>query len=875
MRKILNLCIALALGILVAGCSREYDDSAIKGRLDTLEKEVSDIKIQISDLNSLVAGLKETIDQWKKGGYIERVEEIEGGHTITFVGGKTVTLYNGKNGQDGKDGEKGNTGDSPNISVVAGEDGELYWAIDGTPILVDGTPVPVQALPVFSLNDEGHLLVTVNGKVTDLGEIKAKSSDSIIKGIEEKDGKVIITLADGSVIDIPLANSFKLVVKETSYPGITDGAVIKIKYDVVNANASTVVDAFAGNGYKVSVNACEKELTVTAPTPVEDGQVLLWAQNENGLFSMLKLTFNAGTPEAEEFVVMTEVDQIAPGKNETLEVQVVSNVDFEVKIPEEVKWLHYIQTKSQTYIVTFALDVNDTGSPRTADVSILRKRDGSLLQTITFVQLAVEPDEDARLMDFGAAGWQDGETVESFKDDKMEVLFSIGTSELAPLYEAATGTVILNEGNAFTVKASQVIEKIVFVFDGSGNDNALVPEHGTFESPVWERDESDPRAEVTFTVEAATEGEGIRKLSQILVTLGDPVTPVAGETKVEKLWELLSTDSEAWNAYFGGTAGSDRNVAIDGEYVYIAEFGGSKNIWAIDIDNPDNVVAVNNSAIKSEGYDGSIFLACPRVVKTDNGDPILLVSNLSTGSTGWLYAYEDGIDAEPKCIELNQYGAGRRLGDTFTTYGTYEHLMMIFGSFWGNGFVTFQLPPNASLVSGLWNRFAIDIKGAGAYYPFPEDLTRGIYSLRDEARVNFMSVEASEEDLWATSSTAFATNVTRLNYSDGMNGSAAGYNFVKFNGMRYVIYGRETMNTKVGELYIREGEIGEDWADILGLDGTDDHIRDNAFYIDSFEGGMAAGNSAVDVAVWETGNEIYIALDKQRAGLAVYRMYIE
>lgn len=43
MRKILNLCIALALGILVAGCSREYDDSAIK--------------IQISDLNSLAAGL--------------------------------------------------------------------------------------------------------------------------------------------------------------------------------------------------------------------------------------------------------------------------------------------------------------------------------------------------------------------------------------------------------------------------------------------------------------------------------------------------------------------------------------------------------------------------------------------------------------------------------------------------------------------------------------------------------------------------------------------------------------------------------------------------------------------------------------------------
>ena len=64
--KVLALC---ALGVLLASaCAREYDDSALKDRLDQLEKEVSDIKTQISDLNSLVAGLKETIDQWKKGG---------------------------------------------------------------------------------------------------------------------------------------------------------------------------------------------------------------------------------------------------------------------------------------------------------------------------------------------------------------------------------------------------------------------------------------------------------------------------------------------------------------------------------------------------------------------------------------------------------------------------------------------------------------------------------------------------------------------------------------------------------------------------------------------------------------------------------------
>lgn len=54
-------------------------------------------------------------------------------------------------------------------------------------------------------------------------------------------------------------------------------------------------------------------------------------------------------------------------------------------------------------------------------------------------------------------------------------------------------------------------------------------------------------------------------------------------------------------------------------------------IWAIEIANPENVTAVANTTIKSEGFDGSIFLSCPRVVKKNNGDPILIVSNLSTG----------------------------------------------------------------------------------------------------------------------------------------------------------------------------------------------------------------------------------------------------
>ena len=62
---------------------------------------------------------------------------------------------------------------------------------------------------------------------------------------------------------------------------------------------------------------------------------------------------------------------------------------------------------------------------------------------------------------------------------------------------------------------------------------------------------------------------------------------------------------------FGGTAATDFNIAIDDKNVYVAEFGGSKKIWAIDIASSSSsqlkATAVDNSAIKSEGFDGSGF----------------------------------------------------------------------------------------------------------------------------------------------------------------------------------------------------------------------------------------------------------------------------
>ena len=105
MKKFLKGFIALSLGLAMVGCAKEYDDTALKSKVDELSKEVSKLSQDVKDLNSQVVGFKEVIDQWKAGGYVESVQPVkegdkEVGQTITFLGGKTVTIVAFHNAPD-------------------------------------------------------------------------------------------------------------------------------------------------------------------------------------------------------------------------------------------------------------------------------------------------------------------------------------------------------------------------------------------------------------------------------------------------------------------------------------------------------------------------------------------------------------------------------------------------------------------------------------------------------------------------------------------------------------------------------------------------------------------------------------------------------
>lgn len=376
---------------------------------------------------------------------------------------------------------------------------------------------------------------------------------------------------------------------------------------------------------------------------------------------------------------------------------------------------------------------------------------------------------------------------------------------------------------------------------------------------------------------------GAGSILPIKVTFTDGDFPT--ELKVEKLWEKLSTADANWFASIGGAAGTDFNIAIDDKNVYIPEFGSSKNLWAIDIATGNTVSKVNTSTVESVGFDGSIFLSCARVVKKNDGTPVLMASNLfqdgdSDNPTGRLYVWENGIDKAPAVKTLQQWGAGRRLGDTWTTYGNYEDCWMIMGTQTGNGFVTFRVPTGAQ--SYLISRLAIETTDFCSYYPFPGELTKGMFTWRggthDDGMAyrNRMMTVASTEEAIKTEG-AHTSTLTKLdpwmgNYE---NNNGSGFNYFEFNGKRYVAWVINMADSKTFDLVVKEGDATASWDSIISTPAAEITEEGGFAFRESLVGGQATTwKQGTDCAVWNNGDEVYIAVNKINVGIAVYKMYL-
>ncbi len=340
---------------------------------------------------------------------------------------------------------------------------------------------------------------------------------------------------------------------------------------------------------------------------------------------------------------------------------------------------------------------------------------------------------------------------------------------------------------------------------------------------------------------------------------------------VNREWGFYSTEANAWSDYINGyTAGSERNVAIDDNWIYIAETNQTKNLWAISRTDPGTVKKLPVGTVKDEGI---FYVSCPRIIpNTDpainGGKDVLVVSNMNEGDPT-LYIYDKGIDSDPSVLNMQTW-ASRRLGDTFTYWGSLQDGVLFFKDFnSAQGTVTFRLSGKVSGNAYLVGRIvAPAVTGAGAYFPFPDNINSGVSSVRGGDKAWLTTASKDLKTLEG------ADNAPALTELSGYFADTA-FRFFELGDKRYVAYTRQVSSSD-GRLFILEGTQDQSWEAII--------LERNVVYhaaiqndteqdcISEEPSPRSSGNSGMDLDVRKVGNDVYIAVVKQNVGLSLFRL---
>ena len=883
MRKLFKVFVALTAGLAIASCAKEYDDTELKGKVDALDKKVSTLEQKVNALSEQVTGIAATIEEWKKGGFVESIQKIEGGYTINFVGGKTVTLYDGKDGKDGTNGTDGTDGtngtngtngtdgvDGKTPQIISYND-ELVWAIDGEPILVGGKPVPANVVPTFQIKEDGHLWMTLSGAETDLGKVVGEdgagaAGDSILKSIEEKDGEVVFTLnGDPEVVyTIPMAKAFKLVIANKEYEAAA-GATLKIDFTVTNGTAE-MVDCFAGGLYSAKIVG--SQVVVNVPDPFQAGQVLVWAQNDKGLFSMVNLSFIT----AAELVVVTPAEEIAaiPAAAGDFVISLTSNVDVEVSEPA-VDWVKAVITKAD-YTLTLTLTENETGEPRETDIEVVRKDNGNLVQKIHIVQLGVDLIPKVTI-DFTAQGYANAQDLTNLTVDDITVTFDKATGANPPKYYTSPAGARTYAGNITTITSAKYYIKSIKITYDKSKAFAATPDSGALSTvdsstELWTAAAEEGVASVAFT----TDTGGQARYQKMIIYLGDEIPATPKELTIERVWGKYP--NTGWPTDYM-TANFDRTSTTDGEWVYVAKANSSEyGIVAISVSDPSVKKNVN-----VEGVDGGLFkTSCVRTIyDPDSKKYILLASSLTTeaGHLLKIYAWKDGIDAAPTALLSWEVGGYRRFGDFFTVTGT-----------WKDGELWFRNnTDNTDHRCDLCARFTV--KNGALTAQWPDAFSLGYNGSKGMGSLYFYE-KGKADVLLVTPDIGMFFDINNgpggKEWSNGSDYSVYakrfGFTPFEFNDKKYIAY-LHMYNAARGWLTILNDTQGTS-------EGFMQTIVDNSIYFQSavqiekdepstevVSGATYSGNTMANCSVAVMEDHVIIVGHQQNTGLSVYKMYMK
>lgn len=381
--------------------------------------------------------------------------------------------------------------------------------------------------------------------------------------------------------------------------------------------------------------------------------------------------------------------------------------------------------------------------------------------------------------------------------------------------------------------------------------------------------------ELTFAAEA-NESEEARSAEVAFVRQGTEevlMTVTIAQAGAEVVKEFATL---VWDAAVPFSGGQDRNMTMDGEYVYVAQAaGGNGAIKAISIADPTQTKDVKVKTYTPAGLDnGTHAITCVRMLpNTDaavnGGKPVLVASNLTTGDGTeklTVYIWTNGIDADPDYFVIDS--GVRRLGDKFTVKGTYQSGELHFFDF-NDGNTVIRVGVNNG-VAGLWGtpelayatgRYAMPVAGA---YNIGECIIHPDTAFDAEGNPAAALLVTNAVNGFFTQDAGNAYVASAWG-TDPKLTQTFGYNFFEHNGKDYIAYVKVAGDRNSATLNIIEDVNGA--ADFKGT------LEAQAgLFTAPVNGSGNAGHGLGDCATAVVDGTRYIAVMAQNIGISLYKL---
>ena len=424
MKRFLSI---LSIAILSFASTSCYDDSKLWDSVNDLDARVETLETLCTQMNSNLTALTELINAMTMGDVIIGVTPVkengvEVGYQLLLKDGGIVTIYHGKNGKDGADGADGKDGAdgadgkdgangtngtngqdavAPEFGVKKDTDGVYYWTLNGEFVVdAEGNKVPVTGpagangtngtdgtngvdgaagvTPQLKIDNEKWLVSYDEGKTWE--ELGAATNVTfgacMFKDVELTETALILTLADGETISVPIGNGFKVVLGEFDATALQYGSDLEIPYTIEGAEGEVVVFLLReGDGFAVELveeTATSGKVTVSqleATATEKKLKVGIFASGEDGTTVSKSVRLVSGVFATVDGNQETYAVEPAGGK---VEFKVATNTAFEIKIEEGCDWITYDpQTKAvEEVALSFKVAANQ-GEDREATVEVV------------------------------------------------------------------------------------------------------------------------------------------------------------------------------------------------------------------------------------------------------------------------------------------------------------------------------------------------------------------------------------------------------------------------------------------------------------------------------------------------------------------------